>query len=210
MEGKDLSSTSPIPPVDFPLELMRRGLLLVGKFKLASGKESPYYIDLRRLPSYPDLFNYVVEKVIESVRPLSFDYIVGVATGGVPLASFIACRLNMPMGYVRVEKKTYGTSREVEGEVKGRKVVVIDDVATTGGSIERAVLALREEGAEVVGAAVVVDRQEGAEKNLSRIGVKLVSAFKVREILEGLLSSRDLREEEKESIKAYIAQNLVE
>ncbi len=83
---------------------------------------------------------------------MNFDIVLGVATGGVPLASFIACKMNLPMGYVRVEKKGYGTDKLVEAEVSNKRVLIVDDVATTGGSIEKASLEVSKSGGNVVGA----------------------------------------------------------
>ncbi|MGC9105919.1 MAG: orotate phosphoribosyltransferase [Thermoprotei archaeon] len=195
--------------MDFASELVRRGLMLIGTFKLTSGKESPYYIDLRRLPSHVDLFGEVVNRALEILRGVDYDYVVGVATGGVPLASFIACRTGKPMGYVRQEKKGHGTSRLVEGEAKGRKVLLVDDVATTGGSLRNSVEALRAEGAEVVAALVVVDRQEGAKGLIEGMGVKFLSVYRVSELLGSLLNSNLIGEGDKENIRKYLQENAV-
>ena len=191
------------------VELLHKGMLMIGTFKLTSGKESPYYLDLRRLPSHPDLFNHVVNRAIELLKGVDHDYIVGVATGGVPLASFIACRTGKPMGYVRLEKKGYGTSRLVEGEVKGRKVAVVDDVATTGGSLRNSIEALREEGAITVAALVIVDRQEGARQLIEGLGLKFLAVYEVSEILEEVLTRGELSPSEREKVKAYLEENKV-
>lgn len=131
--------------------LIKRKLLLIGNFVLTSGRTSPYYIDLRRFPSFPE-FPQVVDEALAKIKDMNFDIVLGVATGGVPLASFIACKMNLPMGYVRVEKKGYGTDKLVEAEVSNKRVLIVDDVATTGGSIEKASLEVSKSGGNVVGA----------------------------------------------------------
>jgi orotate phosphoribosyltransferase len=187
--------------------LLDRKILLLGNFVLNSGKVSPYYLDMRSLPSYLEFFE-VVEKAVEAIKGIEFDMIVGVATGGVPFASFLACKMRKPMGYVRPEKKGHGTDRLVEGYVEGRKVLVVDDVSTTGGSLVSAVNKVRESGGIVENAIVIIDRTEGAWEKLREIGVTLVSVFTINQILESLLSSDKIKEGERKAIKEYLENNL--
>ncbi|MUN28161.1 orotate phosphoribosyltransferase [Sulfuracidifex metallicus] len=187
--------------------LLDRKILLLGNFVLNSGKVSPYYLDMRSLPSYLEFFD-VVEKAVEAIKGIEFDMIVGVATGGVPFASFLACKMRKPMGYVRPEKKGHGTDRLVEGYVEGRKVLVVDDVSTTGGSLVSAVNKVRESGGIVENAIVIIDRTEGAWEKLREIGVTLVSVFTINQILESLLSSDKIKEGERKAIKEYLENNL--
>ncbi|MCY0849924.1 orotate phosphoribosyltransferase [Sulfuracidifex metallicus] len=187
--------------------LLDRKILLLGNFVLNSGKVSPYYLDMRSLPSYLEFFD-VVEKAVEAIKGIEFDMIVGVATGGVPFASFLACKMRKPMGYVRPEKKGHGTDRLVEGYVEGRKVLVVDDVSTTGGSLVSAVNKVRESGGIVENAIVIIDRTEGAWEKLREIGVTLVRVFTINQILESLLSSDKIKDGERKAIKEYLESNL--
>ena len=152
------------------------GGLLVGDFKLSSGGRSRYYVDVRRVWGDPAASSRLVDLAAAYIAAvgLDFDVVAGVATGGLPLAALLSERLAVPMAYVRVERKGHGLGRLVEGApVAGRRVLVVDDVATTGGSLARAVEALREEGAVVEDAFVVVDRGEGAAGRLGGVGVRL-------------------------------------
>ncbi len=194
--------------MDFVTSLLEKRLLLVGNFVLTSGKISPYYLDLRRLPNYPAEFNEVVNKAIEVLKGINFDIILGIATGGVPFASFLACKLGKPLGYIRSEKKGYGTDKLIEAYVEKKKVIIVDDVATTGGSIARAVDEVRKSGGEVEYALVIVDREEGAGKRLAQMGVKLLSVYKIRDILNTLLSSALLSEGDKKAIQEYLVSNI--
>lgn len=158
--------------MDFVKALLDKKLLLIGNFMLTSGKVSPYYLDLRKLPNHPDIFSFVVSSAVDIVKGINFDMILGVVTGGVPFASFIACKLNKPMGYIRAEKKGHGTERLLEADVDGKKVIVVDDVATTGGSILKAVEEVRKAGGKVEHALVIVDREEGAFEKLESVGIR--------------------------------------
>lgn len=185
--------------------LLERRLLLIGNFILTSGKTSPYYLDLRKLPNYPE-FVEIVNLAIEKVKNIESDMIIGIATGGVPLASFIACKLGKPLGYVRLEKKGHGTDKLLEAEVKGKTVLVVDDVATTGSSIEKAVNEIRKNGGIVSNAFVIIDRREGAQERLEKIGVKLNCIFTINDILKDIIGK--LGENERKLIQEYLAKNV--
>ena len=178
---------------DIIRELYRIGVVKVGRFVLSSGIESPFYINLRILPSFFQLFKKIVDLVIDKFRDViySSDVIVGVATGGIPLASFISCLSGRGLGYVRGKEKGYGVSGMVEGVVDGKKVLIVDDVATTGSSLLNAFNVLRENNADVIGALVLVDREQGAKEKLEKAGLKFYSLWRVREIFE-ILAEEEL------------------
>ena len=168
-------------------ELLKRiGAVKFGEFVLSSGKKSNVYVDLRKLPSYPEAFREIVWAMAERAGKIDFDLLCGVAVGGLPLATAVAYEMGKPLIYVRKERKEHGTKKIIEGDFKpGAKVLVVDDVATTGGSILRAVNALRSAGLVVEHALVVVDRLEGAEGALRRAGVMLLSLVTLKDLIGG-------------------------
>ncbi len=186
--------------------LFKIGAVRFGKFTLASGKTSSYYLDLRTVPSHPEAYSLVVEAYKEAVRKFAesaFDVIAGVATAGVTISSPLAFLLKKPMVYVRKEEKGHGMGKLVMGAVqRGSRALVVDDVATTGGSILSAVEALRSEGVVVEKALVLVDRLEGGSESLRSAGVELVSVLDMKELAKELYGSKLVGREEYDSIVA--------
>ncbi len=166
--------------------LLRRGMLKFGDFLLTSGRRSTIYVDLRPLPSFPEEFREISEELARRIG-IGDGGICGVAVGGLPLATAVAMLASKPMIYVRKERKEHGTMSRMEGVVSEREYVVIDDVATTGGSLRRAVEAVREAGAEVEEAWVVVDRLQGAREALKELGVELRSIATLPDIVRSVL-----------------------
>jgi orotate phosphoribosyltransferase len=189
------------------LALARHRCVLIGEFKLSSGTKSPYYIDLRTVPSYPELFDLVTDAYVSTLEGLGadFDRIAGVATAGVPIATLVAYKMRRPFLYVRKEEKAHGTGGLVEGMVNtGDSVVIVDDVATTGGNLLRAVEALRGRGARVDDVVVLIDREQGAGENLAAKGVRLVSLMTSSELIEELRLKGVVSKEDYEKVIGYI------
>ncbi len=164
--------------------LQEREALLFGEFTLSSGRTSSYYIDLRRGQSFPDIaasFADLGAGLIQDAG-LRFDAVVGVPLGGVPPAVLLSQRLDVPFGYLRKEAKKHGTRKRVEGVV-GERVLVVDDVLTTGGSLREAVDTLVEEGLEIAGVLVLVDRKEGGLENLGDMGAPVLSVLTREDLL---------------------------
>ena len=159
--------------------LVEAGCIQYGIFKLSSGRKSDYYLDLRRVPSFPKVFEAVIEayrKVILQVGRENFELISGIPTTGLLYAPVLAYKLKVPMIYVRNERKEYGLGKLVEGIYReGDRVLLIDDVATTGQNIMDSAEKLRSSGCLVEHALVLIDRQEGAAEMLAKKGIKLYS-----------------------------------
>jgi orotate phosphoribosyltransferase len=160
--------------------LMEMKVVQKGEFILTSGKKSNYFVNIKRASTNPK----VLREIAKAMAPYVNDCkIAGMALGAVPLAVAVALETNQPFVMVRNEPKDHGTKELVEGEVApGDKFVIVEDVATTGGSTLRVVSALREKGANVSKAIVVVDRQEGAKEMLVEHGIELVSLFTVQDL----------------------------
>ena len=158
--------------------LHKIGALKFGVFKLTSGKVSPYYVDLRIVPSFPDAFQRICNlyaKLIESdIGADNVDRIAGIPTAGIPFASITAYHLKKPFLYIRPTERLHGRGRRAEGILlPGNRVLLMDDLLTTGGSLRRAVEAIRTEGGIVKDVVVLLDREEGGKENLAKDNVNL-------------------------------------
>ena len=163
-----------------------RGAILTGDFTLSSGRKSSVYIDARLLLGDSYTFGEALELLDRAAPQTGFEAVLGVATAGIPWAAGLALRRGLPMGYVRPERKSHGTGRRVEGAPPRGRVILVDDVATTGRSLLQAASAAREEGYEPIAAVVLVDREEGASEALEKEGLELRRVATLSEILEEL------------------------
>ena len=176
---------------EFSTFLFENKIIQFGDFTLASGKKSSYYVDLRLVPSYPHDFRRMVKhlqnEITNDVGLDNFDSLVSVPTGGLVIASALAIETVKPLIYVRSKPKDYGTSKSVEGKIQeGMKVVMVDDVATTGGSVLNGIKSLKEANIKIEDAYVIVNRMEGADEALKEQGVTLHSLLNVLEITKAL------------------------
>ncbi len=171
---------------DTLVEMYRRGIIKFGEYKLASGKKSPFYIDLRELPLYPELYRGIMISIASEISGLKYDIIAGIETAGIIHAGYLSFLLNKPVTYVRKKPKSHGTKRLVEADVKDKIVIIIDDVITTGGTISSAINAVRAAGGIVTDVFVIIDRCEGGRQKLSSLGVKLHSYANVFDIVNSL------------------------
>lgn len=195
---------------EFATFLHQKEIIKFGEFTLASGKKSSYYVDLRLVPSYPHQFRtmikYLQNNIVESIGLNSFDSLVSVPTGGLIIASALAIEIVKPLIYVRSKPKDYGTSKSVEGQIyEGMKVVMIDDVATTGGSVVNAIKSLKEANITIEDAYVIVNRMEGADEALKELGVKLHSITNVMQITQALHEQKLVDDDILEKVRNQIS-----
>ena len=179
-----------------------------GVFKLTSGKASPYYIDLRVIPSFPDAFreicDFYAQYITSQIGLNNFDRISGVPLAGIPFASQVAYNLKKPFLYVRKGIRTHGRERRVEGILSsGDKVLLIDDLVTTGITLKRASEAVRAEGGVVTTAVAFLDREEGGKQLLEKNQIKLHALLKISEIANTLYETGAI---DKESLKIILKQ----
>ena len=196
---------------EFAIFLYKNNIIKFGNFTLASGKNSPYYIDLRLVPSYPHQFRKMIknlQNLIDKQTGLeNFDALVSVPTGGLVIASALAIETVKQLIYVRNKSKEYGTSKLIEGKLSSNmKLVMIDDVATTGNSILNGIKQLQEAGSIISESYVVVNRLENANKLMDSVGVKLYQLTDILEITKILFEEQLIDEEILEKIKKQIDQ----
>ena len=164
------------------LKQMLKDLKVVqtGEFVLSSGKKSNYFVNIKRASTNPKVLREIGKAMAPFVNEAK---IAGMALGAVPLAVAVALETDRSFVMVRKEPKDHGTKELIEGDVlPGEKFVIVEDVATTGGSTMRVVNALREKGANVSRAIVVVDREEGAKEMLTEHGIELISLYTVKDL----------------------------
>ena len=185
---------------------MHTGALQFGVFTLSGGKLSPYYLDLRIVPSFPDAFRNCVGLMAKAAREIaSVDKIGGIPTGGLPWASVLAFSLEKPLVYVRKEIKHHGREKMVEGILSpGNKILLVDDVITTGRNILDALKTLRAEGGVVEDALVLVDREEGGREHLSKEGVRLHAVTRISDLAKRLLDMDAITETQYEELTTQL------
>jgi orotate phosphoribosyltransferase len=185
--------------------LFKIDALKFGVYKLTSGKASPYYVDLRVIPSFPDAFREICESyaqyITSEIGLKNFDRIAAIPLAGIPFASQIAYNLKKPFLYVRKDIQLHGRERRVEGLlVSGDKVLLIDDLLTTGLTLKTAAEAVRAEGGVVTEAVVFLDREEGGEQLLEANGIKLHALLKISEVAKALFEMGAIDQENLKTI----------
>ena len=191
---------------ELPKILIHTGALQFGVFTLSGGKLSPYYLDLRIVPSFPDAFRGCVELLAKSARGIeTIDKIGGIPTGGLPWASVLAYSLSKPLVYVRKEVKHHGREKMVEGVLSpGNRILLVDDIITTGHNILAALQTLRAEGGVVQDALVLVDREEGGREHLRKEGVTLHAVARISELAKRLLDMDAITEAQFEELTTQL------
>ncbi len=194
---------------EFSAFLYEKKIIRFGDFTLASGKKSPYYIDLRLVPSYPIYYRKMIKGlqnlIAEDVGLENFHSLVSVPTGGLVVAASLAIEIVKPIIYVRKEAKEHGTGKAVEGVIcHDMKLLMIEDVVTSGGSVINAIKSIKEEKMQVTDAYAVVDRMEGATEALQAEGVKLHSLLTIKQIAESLFEQKLITEDVLNQVKERI------
>ncbi len=176
-------------------------------FTWASGWNSPIYTDNRKTLSYPDIRSFIKVEMCRMILE-NFDMpdaIAGVATGAIAMGALVADTLGLPYVYVRSTPKDHGLENLIEGNLKpGQKVVVIEDLISTGGSSLKAVEAIRAAGCEVVGmAAIFTYGFPIAEKRFSDAAVNIITLSNYNSMLEAALATNYIREEDLATLKEW-------
>ena len=162
--------------------LKENGVFLEGDFTLSSGKKSNYYINMKKAITEPEILSTISKLITQKIDLDDIDKVAGPALGAVPIATAVSLESKLPLLMIRKEKKGYGTSKLIEGELnEGDNVIVVEDVSTTGGSLLKAIHAINDNGGNVKRAFVVVDREEGAIETFEKEGITLEPLISVKD-----------------------------
>ncbi len=183
--GRQPAGAPGTPPVDEVLTgIIESDSFKLGNFTLKSGKSSPFYIDLRRIPSFPALFSKVIDRYEELASPLAFDAIAAIPTAGLPIGAALALRMAVPLVYPRIPPKPHGAGNPIEGAWEpGQRVLLLDDLVTRATSKLEAAEILRNNGLIVEDLVVLIERGRAREE-LSGAGLTLYSAYHAASLID--------------------------
>lgn len=185
------------PHRDLILQLYDIGCIIFGDHVQASGEIFPYYIDLRRIISTPQIFHQIVAAYGEILETLTFDRIAGIPYGSLPTATGLSLRLERPMIFPRKEVKAYGAGRLIEGHFQpGETIVVVDDILITGNSVMKGAEKLKSAGLKVNDIVVLIDHERGVKERLKENHYNAYAVLKLSEIAQTLYESNRITEEQ--------------
>ena len=188
--------------------LLSMGCVRFGEFRLKSGMLSPIYIDLRRLASFPGWMTQVAAAYIGLLRELKFDRLAALPLAALPIATAISLQSNWPMIYPRKLTKDYGTTAEIEGIYNpGETAVVIDDLATTGGSKFEAIHKLTGAGLRVEDVVVLIDRESGAKQALAEAGYRMHAVFTLTQLLDYWEETQRLSQVQIDAVRVFLQED---
>ncbi len=190
-------------------ELVLNDTLKIGDFILFSGKKSPYYVDLRQAISDPTTMELIADslaRIIDNeVGRDKFDKILGVPTAGVPFTTIVCQKLAVPMLYYRKERKQHGARKKIEGRMEiNDRILIIDDLITTGKSVIQAAEAAREQGGQVTELVVLLDREQGGQETVRANNIRPHVLFNVSDAFKWLNEVNMLSDDDYRVIRDYI------
>ncbi len=185
--------------------LHRVGAVKLGSFTLKSGLKSPIYVDLRLLVSDPDLMRLAARAIAGLLSGITYDRIAAIPYGGLPIGQAVSLATGKPLIYPRKEVKAHGTKNTIEGSfTSGERVVVLDDLITTGGSKLEAMEPLSEAGLTVKDIVVLIDREQGGVKELEARGITLHAAATLSDILSALVRCGIITEDTRSRVRSEL------
>lgn len=188
--------------------LITIGAVKFGTFTLKSGIQSPIYIDLRIVVSFPDLLKKIALAMKSMAVPLQFDRVAGIPYTALPIATAFSLETGCPMIYSRKEQKQYGTGQQIEGIWKEKdRVLIIDDLITNGASKQECFDVFENCGMVVSDVIVLIDREQGGKQRIEKNGYTLFALISIFEILERMLSKQKVTQEKYKEIYDFLNLN---
>ena len=189
--------------------LIKNNAIKFGDYILTSGKKSPYYIDLRQTISSPITMDWIANSltriIINEIGKDKIDRILGVPTAGIPFATVVSQKLGLPLIYYRQARKEHGVRKKVEGILdRNDRVLVVDDLITTGESVIEAAEVVRDQGGVVNELVVLLDREQGGQDRLRTNRIEPHILFKISDEMTWLHSVGLLGDDIYETIRQYI------
>jgi orotate phosphoribosyltransferase len=189
--------------------LIKNNAVKFGDYILTSGKKSPYYIDLRQTISSPITMDWIANSltriVVNEIGISRIDKILGVPTAGVPFATVVSQKLGIPLIYYRQARKEHGVRKKVEGILdRNDRVLIVDDLITTGDSVIEAAEVVRDQGGVVNEMVVLLDREQGGEENLRKSRIEPHLLFKISDAMNWLHSVRLISDDIYKTLTSYL------
>jgi orotate phosphoribosyltransferase len=189
--------------------LIKNSAIKFGDYILASGKKSPYYIDLRQTISSPITMDWIgnalTRIVINEIGRDKIDKILGVPTAGVPFATVVSQKLAIPLIYYRQARKEHGVRKKIEGILdRNDRVLIIDDLITTGESVIESAEVVRDQGGVVNELVVLLDREQGGKERLRSSRIEPHVLFKISDAMEWLHAVGLIEDKIFDTVKSYI------
>ena len=191
--------------------LIKNSAIKFGDYILASGKKSPYYIDLRQTISSPITMDWIgnalTRIVINEIGRDKIDKILGVPTAGVPFATVVSQKLAIPLIYYRQARKEHGVRKKIEGILdRNDRVLIIDDLITTGESVIESAEVVRDQGGVVNELVVLLDREQGGKERLRSSRIEPHVLFKISDAMEWLHTVGLIEDRVFDTVKRYITE----
>jgi orotate phosphoribosyltransferase len=190
--------------------LYRSECIKFGTFKIKSGAQSPYYIDMARLLSSPKELCIIADAAANKIKSIMakdcINKLASIELKGALIVPSVACKLDLPCVIVRKEEKAYGVTGRIAGAdvAKGDNILFFDDVVSEGLSKIEGVKPLQELGANVKHLLVVVNREQGGKENLEKRGYKVHALAKISEVVDALLKAGSISKVQADAVLAYI------
>jgi len=189
--------------------LIKNNAIKFGDYILSSGKKSPYYIDLRQTISSPNTMDWIANAltriVLNEIGRNKIDKILGVPTAGVPFATVVSQKLSLPLIYYRQARKEHGVRKKIEGILdRNDRVLVIDDLITTGESVIESAEVVRDQGGVVNELVVLLDREQGGKERLRASRIEPHVLFQISDAMYWLHSVGLLEDKVYETVQRYI------